>query len=68
MLVLSIDDICRLFQDYCALTGFPEDAKAEKLMVHGQSKKLGLVVESNDWTQGQPPEEVRFEIKRMYGF
>ena len=67
MIVLSLDDICRLFQDYCALTGFPDDARAEKLLYNQQQKKLGLVVESNEWTQGQLAEEVRFELKRFYG-
>lgn len=67
MIVCQLDDICRLFADYCGMTGFPEDARAVRLMVKEGSKKLALVVESPSIPSGAPPEEIRFEIKRMFG-
>ncbi len=67
MIVLSLDDINRLFQDYCGMTGYPEDAYAVKLMVNATSHKLALLVESPSIPSGAAPEEIKFDIKRMWG-
>lgn len=67
MLIISIDDVCRLFQDYCGDVGVPTDAMPVKFMFNEQQRKLALVLESDEWTKNQPDEMVNFTVKRYYG-
>ena len=67
MLICDIDSISRLLQDYCGQIGFPDDAKPVKLMFHKADQKLALVVESDEFTTPQAPEQVKFDIKRIHG-
>ena len=67
MVVVTIDTICGLFKDYCGMVGFPEDAKPLKLMFNPQERKLGILVESEEKMSGGAMEEVKFNIRRVYG-
>jgi len=66
MVIISIDDLARMFRDYVGLVGFPVDAKPVKLMMNSKERKLGLVVESDEFTGPQAPEEVKFDLRRFY--
>jgi hypothetical protein len=66
MVILSIDTICNLFKDYVGLVGFPQDGKPVKFMLNPQERKLGLVVESEEWTGPQKPEEIKFDLRRVF--
>jgi hypothetical protein len=66
MVIASIDDITRLFKDYCGLVGIPQDAVPLKLYLNPQEHKLGILMESNEWVGPQAIEEVKFDIKRIY--
>lgn len=66
LVVISIDSICGLFRDYVGLVGFPQDGKPVKLMLNPQERKLAVVVESDEWTGPQAPEQVKFEIRRVF--
>lgn len=66
ILITSIDDITRLFKDYVGLVGMPEDAVPLKLFLNPQEQKIGILMESEEWTGPQVPEEVKFDIKRIY--
>jgi hypothetical protein len=66
MIVIGIDDICRLFQDYIGKVGFPSDAKPVKFLFNPQKRKLGLVVESEEFTGPQQDEDVKFDLKRVF--
>ena len=66
MIVIDIDSICRLFQDYVGQVGFPKDAVPVKFMYHPQRRQVAVVVESDEWVGPQQPEEVKFDLKRVY--
>ena len=67
LVVIGIDDLTRLFRDYVGLVGFPEDARPVKFMLNSQERKLGLVVESNEFKQFEQMEEIKFDLRRTYG-
>lgn len=64
--VLRVDDIFRMLADYAGEPlGLPADAQPTKFRhVRG---KLQLMVESESWEGDQPAEEVRFDLRRVYG-
>lgn len=66
MVIIGIDDICRLFADYAHLTGFPEDAVCETLLAHPPSRKMRLRVSSQEWDRDQAPEQIRFDLTRTF--
>ncbi len=64
--IIRIDDIFRILADYAGEPlGLPADAMPTKFrLVQG---KLQLMVEADSWERDQPSEEVRFDMKRVYG-
>lgn len=66
LIITSIDDVTRLFKDYCGLVGVPDDAKPLKLFLNPQEQKLGILMESEEWVGPQNPEIVKFEIRRIH--
>lgn len=66
LIIIPIDDICRLFQDYTYLTGFPADAKADTLLFNRATMDMCLRVVSDEWDRDQPPEEVNFDLRRTF--
>ena len=68
LVVIGIDDILRLFQDYCGLTdSIPADVVVDTLLFNKAQMKMCLRVESPSWSGVQPPESVGFELKRVWG-
>lgn len=67
LLIFTIDTIADLFRDYVGLIGFPADAKPVQLMLNKSDRKIGLVIESDEFTHPMPPEQVKFDIQRVYG-
>lgn len=67
LVILSIEDITRLFKDYVGQVGFPVDAMPIKFLLNAQERKLGMVVESDEWAKNMPPEEIKFDLRRVYG-
>ncbi len=64
--ILRIDDIYRLLADYAGEPlGLLSDCKPVKFRtVRG---KIELMVESESWDHDQPAEEVKFDLRRVYG-
>ena len=68
LVIIGIDDILKLFQDYCGLTeSIPEDAKVDTLLFNKQLMKMALKISAESFSYDQPPEAVSFELKRMFG-
>lgn len=64
--ILRIDDIYRLLADYAGEPlGLMADCKPTKFRTVGG--KIQLYVESDSWEHEQPAEEVKFDLKRVYG-
>lgn len=66
MVVIGIDDIARLFKDYMGMTGFPEDAVCDTLLFNKQERRMCLRIASASYPSPQPPEEVKFDLRRTY--
>lgn len=64
--VLRIDDIFRMIADYAGeALELPADAQPTKFrLVQG---KLQLMIEADSWEHDQPAEEIRVDMKRVYG-
>jgi hypothetical protein len=64
--ILRIDDLYRMLKDYAGeALGLPEDAWPTKFRsVQG---KLDLLLEAESWDGEQPAEEIKFDIRRVYG-
>ena len=68
LIIIGIDDILRIFQDYTGLTGsIPEDAKVDTLLFNKALMKMCLRVTSDSWSGPQPPEGINFQLKRVWG-
>lgn len=66
-LILTIDDIIRLFGDYLKEEDLPAGTKAVKLMVRPSDRKLAIVAENPAWGEGLPPIVVSFKLRRVWG-
>ena len=66
IIIASIDDITRVMKDYCGLISIPEDAVPLKLYLNPQEQKLGILMESEEWKEGQKVEEMKFDIRRVF--
>jgi len=64
--ILRIDDIYRMLKDYAGgPLGLPEDAWPTKFrLVRG---KLQLMLEAESWEGEQSAEEIKFDLRRVYG-
>ena len=67
MIIIDIDSICSLLKDYVGQVGFPADAVPLKFMLNPQERKLGLVVESEEFRGPQAVEEIKFDLRRVFG-
>jgi hypothetical protein len=68
LVVIGVDDILRLFQDYTGLTqSIPDDAKVDTLLFNKALMKMCLRITSEGWSGNQPSETIGFELKRMWG-
>lgn len=64
--ILRIDDIYRLLADYAGEPlGLLEDCRPMKFRT--QHGKIDLMVYSDFWDADQPAEEVKFDLRRVYG-
>lgn len=64
--ILRIDDIYRLLADYSGdVLGLTSATKVVKF--RQQQGKLQLMLEDEGWSGDQGAEEVRFDLKRVYG-
>lgn len=63
---IPIDAMCAIFADYAGKIGFPPDAKPVRLLMHPASGKLMLEVEAESLAKDEPPEEIRFSLKRTH--
>jgi hypothetical protein len=66
LVVIPIDSILELFKDYAGLIAVPDDAKAVKLMINPEERKLAILVEAESYPGPQPMEEIRFDLQRTY--
>lgn len=66
IVVIGIDDICRIFRDYANQTGFPEDAVCDTLLFHPANHRMRLRVEAASLSGPQPPEQIRFDLQRTF--
>lgn len=68
LVVIGIDDILRIFQDYTGLTqSIPGDAQAETLLFNKALMKMCLRISADSFNGAQPPEGVSFELQRVWG-
>jgi hypothetical protein len=67
--ILTIDTITALIYDYAGeALNLPDDIKPIKFRINPTNNgKLELMLESETWEKDQSPEEIKFEIKRVYG-
>lgn len=66
LVIIGIDDICRVFRDYAGMTGFPEDAQCDTILFDPASKRMCLRVLSQELNGPQIPEEIRFNLQRTF--
>lgn len=66
LIIIPIDDICRIFKDYANLTGFPNDAKCDTLLFNRELMKMCLRIEAESLDGYQAPEEINFELKQSW--
>jgi hypothetical protein len=64
--IVTIDSIYQMLYDYAGESlGLPEDAKPIKFrLVQG---KLQLMVEADSWEEDQQAEQIKFDMKRVWG-
>lgn len=66
LVVIGIDDIARLFKDYAGMAGFPQDCQCDTLLFNKALGRMALRISSESWDRPQPPEEIRFELRRTH--
>lgn len=67
LVVLSIDDILRIFKDYTSMTeSIPMDSQADALLYNAAEHKFCLRITADSLTGSQPPEMIKFELKRTW--
>jgi hypothetical protein len=66
LIIIGIDDINRLFQDYARMTGYPTDAVCDTLLFNQQQRRMCLRVSSPSFGEHEPPEEIRFDLSRSF--
>ena len=66
-LIIDINTIVALFKDYCSEEDVPADAKPLKIRFNHAERKVEVLVESEAWEKDQPPIEVVFDIRRVFG-
>ena len=67
MVIIGIDDVCRLFKDYVGQVGFPQDAMPVTFMYNPTNRKVGIRVESESLNGDEGMEEIKFDLRRVYG-
>lgn len=65
-LLISIDDITRLFADYLKEAEFPQDAWAEKIQLNPSDRRIKLVVSADSLQGPQQPEVIKFQLRRTH--
>lgn len=67
--ILRIDDIFRMLYDYAGeALGLPDDAKVVKFRINPLAKgRLELMLEADSWNGPQAAEEIKFDLRRVYG-
>lgn len=64
--LISIDDATALLRDYVG-QDIPADARPLQLMLRPtEAGRLGIMMDSDDWAVGQPPLDVKFELRRFH--
>jgi hypothetical protein len=66
MVVIGIDDICKIFKDYAYMAGFPQDAIPVKLQWNKGLQKFRLMIESGLIDGPQPDETINFSVQRSF--
>ncbi len=72
IVITTIDTILALLRDYVpegsvGADSIPADAQPIKFMYRPSERgKLGILVESNSWTGGGAPIEIKFELRRSH--
>lgn len=66
LVVIGIDDICRLFRDYTRLIDFPEDAQCDTLLFDPASKRMCLRIKADSLNGPQPAENINFQLQRTF--
>lgn len=67
LVVISIDDILKIFQDYTHLTdSIPWDAKSDTLLFSRQDRKMCLRITADSFNGNQPPEVISFKLKKSW--
>lgn len=64
--IIGVDDIARIFRDYAGMTGFPGDAVCETLLFNNQLRKMCLRISSPQLGDHEPPEEIKFDLRRTF--
>lgn len=67
--ILRIDDIYRMVYDYAGeALGLPADGQVVKFRVNPLAKgRLELMIDAESWNGMQPAEEIKFDLRRVYG-
>lgn len=68
LVVIGIDDILRIFQDYAGLTeSIPVDAQCDTLLFNKELMKMCLRISAESFNGQQPPEGINFNLRRVWG-
>lgn len=66
LVIIGIDDINRLFQDYARMTGYPEDALCDTLLMNQVARKMRLRMISPTLGEHEAPESIRFDLQKVF--
>lgn len=64
--VTTVNTLLEIFKDYLGPENVPEDARVVKILMHPQTRRVRLVAESEEWSQGRPVLGVKFDLKRVF--
>jgi len=65
--IFTIDSVLELLRDYAGESAdIPADAKIVKMRLDNASRKINFLLESDSWKGVQEPEEIKFDIRRIY--
>ncbi len=66
--LVTANTLLEIFKNYCGPVDVPGDAKLVQMLIKPTERgRFKFVVESPEIREGQPPLEIRFMLKRVYG-
>lgn len=68
MVIVKLDDLARMVQDYVSVEDAPADMRPVRVMVNPAERgRIGLVVSSGEWVGDRGTQLVDFQNRRFHG-